>query len=318
MRMSLISFLKLVEIRTKVASMIPFLIGTVYAIYRFGEFRLYPFILMFISLICVDMAVTAINNYYDFKKARKTVGYGYENHNAVVKYQLKEMTVIFIILTLLLIAITTGILLVMEAGIVVLFLGGISFTLGILYSFGPVPISRLPLGELISGFFMGFVLIFVSVYIHVDQQDIAQMVFSKGLTEFSLVIDVVEVIYIFLFSIPIILSIANIMLANNICDIEDDWDNRRFTLPVFIGKDMALLGYRLFYYVAYLDLLFLLVLQVPVYMVAILLLTFLPVNRNINRFLKVQSKEHTFALAVQNFVVISVSLLITIGLACIL
>jgi 1,4-dihydroxy-2-naphthoate octaprenyltransferase len=312
--MSMISFLKLVEIRTKVASMIPFLIGTVYAIYRFDEFRLYPFILMFISLLFVDMAVTAINNYYDFKKARQTVGYGYESHNAIVKYGLQEMTVIIAILTLLIIAITTGILLVIEAGILVLFLGAISFTLGILYSFGPVPISRLPLGELVSGFFMGFVLIFVSVYIHVQQQDIVRMVFSDGITQLSLVVDVVEVLYIFLLSIPVILGIANIMLSNNICDMEEDQENRRYTLPLFIGKNKALLVYELLYYIAYLDILFLLVLQVHYVIVGLLLLTFIPINRNIRRFRRVQSKEHTFALAVQNFIILSLALLAALGL----
>jgi 1,4-dihydroxy-2-naphthoate octaprenyltransferase len=312
--MSMISFLKLVEIRTKVASMIPFLIGTVYAIYRFDEFRLYPFILMFISLLFVDMAVTAINNYYDFKKARQTVGYGYESHNAIVKYGLQEMTVIIAILTLLIIAITTGILLVIEAGILVLFLGAISFTLGILYSFGPVPISRLPLGELVSGFFMGFVLIFVSVYIHVQQQDIVRMVFSDGFTQLSLVVDVVEVLYIFLLSIPVILGIANIMLSNNICDMEEDQENRRYTLPLFIGKNKALLVYELLYYIAYLDILFLLVLQVHYVIVGFLLLTFIPINRNIRRFRRVQSKEHTFALAVQNFIILSLALLAALGL----
>ena len=36
--MNVRSFLKLVEIRTKVASVIPFVIGTLYALYRFGAF----------------------------------------------------------------------------------------------------------------------------------------------------------------------------------------------------------------------------------------------------------------------------------------
>ena len=63
-----VSFLKLVEIQTKVASMIPFILGTVYSLYRFGKFNGMNFLLMFISLLTVDMATTAVNNYMDYKK----------------------------------------------------------------------------------------------------------------------------------------------------------------------------------------------------------------------------------------------------------
>ena len=92
--MGLISFLKLVEIRTKVASMIPFVLGTLYTVYRFDEFKLKNFILMFVALLAFDMATTAINNYMDFKRAKKTSGYNYEDHNAIVKYGLKNSTVL--------------------------------------------------------------------------------------------------------------------------------------------------------------------------------------------------------------------------------
>ena len=34
-------------------------------------------------------------------------------------------------------------------------------------------------------------------------------------------------------------GIANIMLANNICDVEEDIINNRFTLPYYLGKKNA-------------------------------------------------------------------------------
>lgn len=67
--MSLESFLKLVEIQTKVASVIPFALGTLYTVYHFGIFNPKNFIIMFISLLSFDMVTTAINNYYDYKRA---------------------------------------------------------------------------------------------------------------------------------------------------------------------------------------------------------------------------------------------------------
>ncbi|NLM14124.1 MAG: UbiA family prenyltransferase, partial [Epulopiscium sp.] len=159
------SFLKLVEIQTKVASVIPFLLGSAYAVYRFNHFNAKNFILMFISLIAFDMATTAINNYIDFKKANKTYGYGYESHNAIVRDKLKESNVVITIFTLLLVAVSAGFMLYLNTNVVVLLLGMLSFLVGILYTFGPVPISRMPLGEIFSGFFMGFVIIFISTYI---------------------------------------------------------------------------------------------------------------------------------------------------------
>ena len=77
--MKLKSFLKLVEIQTKAASMVPFALGTFWALYRYDEFNLTNFLLMFVSLLCFDMATTAVNNYMDYKKARKVYGYNYEN-----------------------------------------------------------------------------------------------------------------------------------------------------------------------------------------------------------------------------------------------
>ena len=65
---------KLVEIQTKVASMIPFLFGTLYALFRFQQFDGYHFALMLASLLSFDMATTAINNYYDYKKRLKRTG----------------------------------------------------------------------------------------------------------------------------------------------------------------------------------------------------------------------------------------------------
>lgn len=69
--MNIKSFLRFVELPTKVASMIPFLMGTLYALYRFEDFYVLRFGLMFVSLLSFDMATTAINNYYDFKKLPK-------------------------------------------------------------------------------------------------------------------------------------------------------------------------------------------------------------------------------------------------------
>lgn len=109
--MGLKSFLKLVEIKTKAASMTPFLLGTVFVLYRYQKFNWVNFLLMLVSLLCFDMATTAINNYLDYKKARKTEGFGYEEHNAIVRDNLSEFSVLTVIVILLILAVGFGILL---------------------------------------------------------------------------------------------------------------------------------------------------------------------------------------------------------------
>jgi 1,4-dihydroxy-2-naphthoate octaprenyltransferase len=309
--MSLVSFLKLVEIQTKVASVIPFALGTLYSIYHFEVFNSRNFIIMFISLVSFDMATTAINNYYDYKRANKTQGYNYESHNAIVRYNLKESTVILTIIILLTIASVFGLILFLNTTPVVLLLGVVSFVVGILYSFGPVPISRTPLGEILSGLFMGFVIVFISIYIHVYDLGIIDLTIKGDI--FGISVNLTETIYIFLLSLPAVNGIANIMLANNICDIEDDIENRRYTLPIYIGRERALRVFKALYYICYADLLLLLVLGITPAVTVLTLFTFIPVSKNIKSFYEKQSKKDTFALSVKNFLIINVAQVLAIG-----
>jgi len=310
------SFFKLVEIQTKLASVIPFLLGSVYALYRFNEFNIINFILMLISLINVDMMTTAINNYIDYKKANKTYGYNYEKHNAIVRYKLKESTVILTIITLFIIASISGFILFLRTDIVVLILGVISFIVGICYSFGPVPISRTPSGEIFSGFFMGFVITFIAAYVHIFDKGLISISYNNSLVLLS--INLKEIIYLFLLSLPTVIGVSNIMLANNICDIEDDIVNKRYTLPIYIGKEKSLMIYKILYYLLYLNIIVTVLLGINSLIVILTLATFIVVNKNIKVFYGKQTKKDTFSTAVQNFALINFIYLLTIGIGIII
>lgn len=314
--MNIKSYFKLVEIQTKVASVIPFLLGSLYALYRFNTFNIKNFILMFFSLICVDMCTTAINNYMDYKNANRKFGFGYESHNAIVRDNIKESTVIATICTLLSLAIIFGVLLVLNTNYVVLILGVFSFAIGILYSFGPVPISRTPFGELFSGGVMGFIIPFLAVYIHVFDQNLLNIFIQGG--RLSIEVNIIEVVYIILISMPSIAGIANIMLANNICDIEDDIENKRYTLPIFIGKDNALKVFKALYYVGYLALIILIVTNAAPLVSILALATFVIVNKNIKIFYGKQTKKDTFIVGVKNFVIMNMALVLTIAIGVII
>jgi 1,4-dihydroxy-2-naphthoate octaprenyltransferase len=306
--MSIGSFLKLVEIQTKIASMTPFLLGSIFAVYRYNQFSLSNFIMMFISLLSFDMATTAINNYIDYKKASKTHGYGYERHNAIVRDNLKESTVIAVIVALLAIAVAFGILLFLNTSLLVLVIGVISFAVGILYTFGPIPISRMPLGEMFSGLFMGFVIIFLATYIHIVDLNLFELSLANSILILN--IDLYELLVLFLIALPATLGIAVIMLANNICDIEDDLENKRYTLPIYIGKAKALKLFKALYYITFADIVVLLLLGILPLITIPALLTVIPVKKNIDLFMKLQSKKDTFVVAIKNFVLINASLVI--------
>ncbi|MGO1368905.1 1,4-dihydroxy-2-naphthoate polyprenyltransferase [Senegalia sp. (in: firmicutes)] len=311
--MNIKSFFKLVEIQTKVASVIPFSLGTIYTIYRYNNFEFINFLLMLISLISFDMSTTAINNYIDYKKAIKKEGFGYEEHNAIVNYNMKEKTVIFTIFVLLFIAIIAGLNLYLNTNYIVLIIGIISFSVGVLYSFGPIPISRMPLGEIFSGAFMGFVIPFLSIYIHRFNKGLIDM--NINLPQISIELNIVEIIVLFLISLPTFIAISNLMLSNNICDIEDDIENKRYTLPIYIGKSNSLKLYKYLYYIIYIDIILAIILKILPITSILVLFTFIPIKKNINIFSKKQSKKETFALAVKNFIIINITYILIILLA---
>lgn len=310
--MGIISFLKLVEIQTKVASIIPYLVGTVFALYKFDNFNMKNAILLFLSMIIFDMTVTAINNYVDYIKAIKKEGFGYEEHNAITKYGLKPKTVLGIIIVMLIVSSLLGILLFLNTNIIILLVGLVCFTIGIFYSFGPIPISRTPFGEIFSGVTMGFFITFLAIYIHIFDKGILNISIIDG--NFELMINLKVIISIFVISIPLIVGISNIMLANNICDMEDDFINRRFTLPIYIGKENALTIFKCLYYIGFVGISIAVILKVLPIVSLLTLLVLIQINKNIKSFYILQSKKDTFILAVKNFILLNVTYVFTIVL----
>ncbi|MFO7814438.1 MAG: 1,4-dihydroxy-2-naphthoate polyprenyltransferase [Halanaerobiales bacterium] len=298
--MNLKSFFSLVEIRTKVASMLPLMIGTLYVVFRFNSFNPLNFIFFFLSLIFIDMATTALNHFYDFKKAKNEYGYNYNIHNPVKSYNLSNKNVITIIIILLTTAVISGLILYLRTDLLILLIGALSFFVGITYSFGPIPISRTPLGELFSGIFMGFFIFFIATQIHLPpQQKIINLIYQNYNIIFE--IHIIELIFIFCASLPLILSIANIMLANNISDIEDDKKNDRYTLPIYIGKKNALFLFKTLYYIIFLDFIFLIALKIVPLFSLIIFVSLIPVYKNIQTFMQKQTKKDTFNTCIENF-----------------
>ncbi len=312
-RMSLRKFLDLVEIRTKVASIIPFITGVVYTLYRYRTFKLDVLLLFFFSMLCVDMATTAMNHLADSNRAINKSGYNYESHNAVIKYKLDNKMVKFIILLLLIMGSLSGMKLFLMTDLVILFSGIFAFGVGILYSNGPIPISSIPLGEFTSGVLMGGLIFFVTVYMQIF--DMGFIIYQFNHAEFTLKLNFVELGAIVFASIPMILMISNIMLSNNICDLEDDIINKRFTLPYYMGKEKALMLYEWSYYFCYITIIFTVILNWIPATALLALLTFIPIRKNIKEFKETQDKATTFSLAIKNFFLLGFSYIFSIAIS---
>lgn len=309
--MKIKSFLKLVEIQTKAASVIPYLLASLFVYYRYNTFNFKNAIIMFFSMLIFDMTTTAINNYIDYAKAIKKEGFGYESHNAIVRDKLNPDHVRYLIYAMLGTAALLGLLLVANTNIVVLLLGALAFVIGITYTFGPIPISRTPFGELFSGLAMGFLLTFITMYIHIFDRGILNIDYTN-FNSINIVFNLKELVILFIVCLPAMTGIANIMLANNICDIEDDIVNKRYTLPIYIGKENALKLFKWLYYIGYIAIVIAVVIRVlPLYsLLAVLVLK--KVKENIDKFNELQTKKDTFGLAVENFALTNIVLAITI------
>lgn len=313
--MTVKSFLKLVEIQTKIASVTPFAFGVVYTLFRYETINVPTVLCFFISMLCFDMFTTALNNYKDYKRAVKREGYNYEFHNAIGQFKLKESTVMITIVTLITLATVFGVLTFIRSDIWLLLLGIMCFGIGILYSAGPLPISRTPLGEIFSGGTMGFMIPFLVVYASIYDKHPINLTLEGDTV--ILALNWALILPILLSALPAVFCIANIMLANNTCDIDDDFTNKRYTLPVLIGRRKALILFAAIYTLSYLDIIFCVILGYLPPISLLTLVTAYKVYKNVRAFFELQTKKDTFALSVMNLVLIMFPLIATLLLAAI-
>ena len=310
------AFISFIELRTKVASLLPLLLGTALAYYTLEMLYLERFFLMFIALLCIDMATTGLNHYYDAKRAIVTTGYHYDQHNPITSKQLTANRAKRYLIELLLVGSCAGIGLTILTDSFLLALGAISFVVGIIYSAGPLPLSRTILGELFSGLFMGLLITFIAFYIQLPMGCLGEISLSTNFVYISFKLTVI--MPVILLGLQLSLMIGNIMLANNICDREEDILNNRYTLPVVVGMKKSVILFKTNTIFAYVILgagvLFKL-LPLPM---LITLITLPMIYKRARVFCANPVKSKTFKLAVGNFLVFASSLLVTLLIAVIL
>ncbi len=276
-----------VEIQTKITSVFPFLMTLAYL--RLNNHTIDPLrsAVFFAGMFLFDLTATTINNYNDTKKNG-------------LELPFPRRKALGITLTLLSLSVGCGLWLAVLTDIVVLLAGALCFLFGILYSWGPVRLSHGPFGEMASGFFYGVMIPFLCFYIN---DPTALMTVTISMQRISLEINVLPSIGLMLLGILPFCLTANVMLANNICDVERDVRVDRYTLAFYL-KEKALTLFALLYYATYLSVIVMVVFRFLTPLSLFLLITLLPVQRNIRIFAVKQTKEETFVIAIKNFILI--------------
>ncbi len=310
--LSLPAFLEFVEMKTKVASVFPMTLGILWAIYRYQTFNWLNTLLFIIAVLSFDMCTTAINNSMDYHKAKDET-YRQES-NVIGKFSLDFRQMIGIVLALLIFSLLVSLLLVWRTSWLLLPMGALCFLIGIFYTFGPIPLSRMPLGEVFSGVTMGFGIFFLAVFIQDPAGLLTSQVSGQWMTlQFSWT----KIIDIIVMSLPLVTLIANIMLANNTCDLEEDIRNHRYTLVYYIGKKNAL---KLYFVLASLPwllwIIYCLTGFLPIWAL-IGLIGVWPAYKSLETFLKKQVKRETFIEAVKSFVLFALLYVVILALALI-
>ncbi|WP_125705171.1 1,4-dihydroxy-2-naphthoate polyprenyltransferase [Lacticaseibacillus daqingensis] len=309
--MSVSAFMELVEARTKLASILPFLVGVLFAFAYFGRLDGVNTALFFVAMLLFDMTTTAINNLMDYQKA-KDATYQRET-NVIGRRHLAVGQVTALILGMLGAATVLGLVLVWRTDWLLLLIGAACFVIGIFYTFGPLPLSRLPLGEVFSGVTMGLGIPFIAVFINVAPNDLLGLTVTWPVV--ALHGDFVSLIALFLVCVTPMATIANVMLANNLSDIAQDTANHRMTLPMYLGQGGGVRLWQTLTYSGYVAVVGAVLLGALTWPVLVTLLALPLVARNANRFAHRQDKARTFPMALRNLMLENGGLIIGLALS---
>nr|WP_243681711.1 hypothetical protein [Lacticaseibacillus manihotivorans] len=164
------------------------------------------------------------------------------------------------------------------------------------YTFGPVPLSRIPSGEFLAGMCEGFGTIFIAVFVNIVPQP---MTLSLTWSQFRLGLDMAECLQLLLVALPIVILDGTVMFADNICDLDQDQRNQRFTLPYYLGKPRALKVYPWLPRIAFLMIVVAVLLRALPWLSLLTLLLWPLVAKNTAGFMALQDKRKTFNLAIK-------------------
>lgn len=283
-------FNALVQIQTIIISALPYIIGSLMASYYYHHFNLSYCLWLFLAVISFHLAVNGHNQYTDYLRYKKNHVTSY--NNILEKFNISQKWARNVIILLTLVSATIGIILSFKVGWIILLIGFFSYLIGYCYSGGPYPILKTPFGEPASGITMGYNITLLGIYVNIyNIHPFDSFFWAKAI----------------IVACPAIFVIANVMLANNICDVEEDVKIGRKTLPFYIGRKNALIVLCIYYVLAYIFLILSVVLHYLPTLAFGGLLTIPLVYRSTRTFVKDPHKETTFKGILMNVLLVLVS-----------
>ncbi|MBP3039788.1 1,4-dihydroxy-2-naphthoate polyprenyltransferase [Bacillaceae bacterium Marseille-Q3522] len=208
---------QLTKPHTLTTAIIPVIIGTVLALEVHASLHFLLFIAMLTASLFIQIATNLFNEYYDYKRGLDhagSVGIG----GGIVREGIRPKTIMNLALSLYILSIVIGVYICISTSWWLGLIGLVCMAAGYLYTGGPFPIAYTPFGELISGLFMGMFIILISYYIQTGNVSV----------------------YSVLISIPVMVLVGSINLANNMRDLDGDKENGRKTLAILIGRKKAI------------------------------------------------------------------------------
>ena len=211
------------------ASIAPVLFGATYALGYEIKFSILKFILFLLACLLIQAATNLFNEYYDYKHGLDKVD-SEGISGSIVKGNLSSKEVMVGALVLYALAFVLGLILTFMTSIYVLLVGLVCMLAGYFYTGGKYPIAYSPFGEVVSGFFMGTIIISLSFY------------FQTGYVNADIII----------VSLPLFIMIGAILLANNIRDLDNDKESGRRTYAILVGRNNAIKTMAISFIVVYL------------------------------------------------------------------
>ncbi len=214
-----------------------FLAGAIAAVE--GVFDLVRFALALFGALLLQIGANLVNEYVDYSRGtdtRKVDGMGM----VLSRAQLTPRQVLAGAVVTIVGGALIGLLLVLYSGPLLLWIGIGGVLVVILYTAGPLPLSYLGLGEIAVFVFMGPLMTLGTYYALSGK--VSQSAFWGGM--------------------PVAFTVAAILHANNMRDLEADRQANKRTLAVRLGRRGSQLEYAFLVYGAYLTSLILIVLRV--------------------------------------------------------
>ena len=177
-------------------------------------------VLLLLIPVLANMSINFLNDYFDFKRGndRRDEFLGSDDAPLAFHDIRHPEPVLYAGMACFVLALLLGLRVIQVSGMVPAVIGLAGAVILLAYSAGKIPVSYLPVGELVSGFTLGG-LVPLGVY--------------SGMTGRADPVVLWK-------CIPMMLLVSHFMLVNNTCDIERDTAAGRKTMPILAGRENAL------------------------------------------------------------------------------